>query len=117
MEEFDLLKKHFSKAKTHYFRSQSCFGGSHPYSGIELPEHTQELVKVTKNFLIVSICFMVSKLVLRKRTQTCKLFLKDVQIKRSLANNFFQSLLFYSESHGYKMVGIGIVNFGSDAKK
>jgi hypothetical protein len=23
---------------------------AHPYSGIELPEHTQELVKVTKEF-------------------------------------------------------------------
>jgi hypothetical protein len=52
MEEFDLLKKHFLKLKPDYFRSQSCFGGSHPYSGIELPEHTQELVKVTKEFFL-----------------------------------------------------------------
>jgi hypothetical protein len=53
MEEFDLLKKHFSKAKNHIIlEANHVFGGSHPYSGIELPEHTQELVKVTKEFFL-----------------------------------------------------------------
>jgi alpha-beta hydrolase superfamily lysophospholipase len=53
MEEFDLLKKHFSKAKNQIIlEANHVFGGSHPYSGIELPEHTQELVKVTKEFFL-----------------------------------------------------------------
>ena len=51
MEEFNLLKKHFSKAKSHVIlEANHVFGGSHPYSGTELPEHTQELVVVTKEF-------------------------------------------------------------------
>jgi alpha-beta hydrolase superfamily lysophospholipase len=51
MEEFNLLKKHFIKAENHIIlRANHVFGGSHPYSGVELPEHTKELVAVTKEF-------------------------------------------------------------------
>jgi alpha-beta hydrolase superfamily lysophospholipase len=53
MEEFDLLKKHFSKAKNQIIlEANHVFGGSHPYVGIELPEHTKELVRVTKEFFL-----------------------------------------------------------------
>jgi fermentation-respiration switch protein FrsA (DUF1100 family) len=51
MEEYNLLKKHFSKAESHVvLGANHVFGGSHPYSGAELPEHTKELVAVTKEF-------------------------------------------------------------------
>jgi len=53
MEEFNLLKKHFNKAKSHVIlEANHVFGGSHPYLGTELPEHTQELVGVTKEFFL-----------------------------------------------------------------
>ncbi|GIZ09883.1 S9 family peptidase [Flavobacterium sp. UMI-01] len=53
MEEFNLLKKHFTKAKTHIIQEANhVFGGSHPFSGSELPQDTKELVSVTKDFLI-----------------------------------------------------------------
>ncbi|NRS89111.1 alpha-beta hydrolase superfamily lysophospholipase [Flavobacterium sp. 7E] len=53
MEEFNLLKKYFSKAKTHIIDDANhVFGGSHPYEGSDLPEHTQELVRVTKDFFL-----------------------------------------------------------------
>ncbi|MBE0393397.1 S9 family peptidase [Flavobacterium sp. PL002] len=53
MEEFNLLKKYFSKAKTHVIDDANhVFGGSHPYEGSDLPEHTQELVRVTKDFFL-----------------------------------------------------------------
>jgi alpha-beta hydrolase superfamily lysophospholipase len=53
MEEFNLLKKHFIKAENHVvLRANHVFGGSHPYSGAELPEHTKELVAVTKEFFL-----------------------------------------------------------------
>ncbi|WP_418263431.1 alpha/beta hydrolase family protein [Flavobacterium faecale] len=52
MEEFNLLKKHFTKAKTHIIEAANhVFGGSHPYQEKELTEHTKELVAVTKAFL------------------------------------------------------------------
>ncbi|MBC5836681.1 alpha/beta hydrolase family protein [Flavobacterium muglaense] len=53
MDEFNLLKKYFFKAKNHVIvDANHVFGGSHPYAATELPEHTQELVRVTKDFLI-----------------------------------------------------------------
>ncbi|AWG21838.1 hypothetical protein FFWV33_09975 [Flavobacterium faecale] len=53
MEEFNLLKKHFTKAKHQIIDGANhVFGGSHPYVGDALPEHTQELVDYTKNFLL-----------------------------------------------------------------
>lgn len=52
MEEFNLLKKHFTKAQNHIIEGANhVFGGSHPFAGSQLPEHTQELVQVTKLFL------------------------------------------------------------------
>lgn len=51
MDEFNLLKKYFSKAKSHVIlEANHVFGGSHPYAGTTLPEHTQELVDATKDF-------------------------------------------------------------------
>jgi alpha-beta hydrolase superfamily lysophospholipase len=53
MEEFNLLKKHFTKAKSHVIlEANHVFGGSHPYLGTALPAHTQELVDVTKKFFM-----------------------------------------------------------------
>lgn len=53
MEEFNLLKKHFTKAKSHIILGANhVFGGSHPYLGTALPEHTKELVVVTKDFFL-----------------------------------------------------------------
>ncbi|WP_366184129.1 alpha/beta hydrolase [Flavobacterium ovatum] len=53
MEEFNLLKKYFTKAKNHIITDANhVFGGSHPYLGAELPEHTKELVQVTKEFFL-----------------------------------------------------------------
>lgn len=53
MEEFNLLKKHFIKAKNHVIlEANHVFGGSHPYLRAELPEHTQELVAITKEFFL-----------------------------------------------------------------
>jgi fermentation-respiration switch protein FrsA (DUF1100 family) len=53
MEEFNLLKKHFTKAKSHVIlEANHVFGGSHPYLGTALPAHTQELVDVTKEFFL-----------------------------------------------------------------
>ncbi len=53
MDEFNLLKKYFFKAKSHVIvDANHVFGGSHPYAATELPEHTQELVRVTKDFLL-----------------------------------------------------------------
>ncbi|MDG2432255.1 alpha/beta hydrolase [Flavobacterium sp.] len=54
MEEFNLLKKHFTKAATHIIADANhVFGGSHPYVEKELPKHTQELVKETKAFFLL----------------------------------------------------------------
>lgn len=54
MEEFNLLKKHFTKAATHIIvDANHVFGGSHPYVEKELPKHTQELVKETKAFFLL----------------------------------------------------------------
>ena len=54
IEEFNLLKKHFTKAGTHIIADANhVFGGSHPYVEKELPEHTQELVKETKAFFLL----------------------------------------------------------------
>lgn len=53
MEEFNLLKKYFSKAKSHVIlEANHVFGGSHPYVGADLPEHTKELVSITKDFFL-----------------------------------------------------------------
>lgn len=53
MEEFNSLKKNFTKAKTHVIlNSNHVFGGSHPYLQTELPPHTKELVAVTKEFFL-----------------------------------------------------------------
>lgn len=53
MEEFNLLKKHFSNAKNHVIlEANHVFGGSHPYLGTHLPEYTKELVLVTKDFFL-----------------------------------------------------------------
>ncbi|MEZ7500090.1 alpha/beta hydrolase [Flavobacterium sp. Arc3] len=53
MEEFNLLKKHFSKAKSHVIaEANHVFGGSHPCLGSDLPEQTKELVSVTKDFFL-----------------------------------------------------------------
>ncbi|MEZ7504300.1 alpha/beta hydrolase family protein [Flavobacterium sp. Arc2] len=53
MEEFNLLKKHFSKAKSHVIaEANHVFGGSHPCLGSDLPEQTKELVSVTKAFFL-----------------------------------------------------------------
>lgn len=52
MEEFNLLKKHFHKAVNFTIANANhVFGGSHPLLDKELPEHTQELIQVTKDFL------------------------------------------------------------------
>ena len=54
MEEFNLLKKHFTKAATHIIvDANHVFGASHPYVEKELPKHTQELVKETKAFFLL----------------------------------------------------------------
>jgi alpha-beta hydrolase superfamily lysophospholipase len=51
MEEFNLLKKYFTKAKNYIVvGANHVFGGSHPFLVKELPEHTKELVDVTKEF-------------------------------------------------------------------
>lgn len=53
MEEFNLLKKHFSKAENHVISEAThVFGGSHPFLGSELPKDTKELVQVTKEFFL-----------------------------------------------------------------
>jgi alpha-beta hydrolase superfamily lysophospholipase len=53
MEEFNLLKKYFSKGKSHVIaEANHVFGGSHPYLGSDLPKHTKELVSVTKDFFL-----------------------------------------------------------------
>lgn len=53
MEEFNLLKKHFTKAKNHIIpEANHVFGASHPCTATELPEHSEELVKVTKEFFL-----------------------------------------------------------------
>jgi len=54
MDEFNLLKKHFTKAKQHVIEGANhVFGGSHPYVEKELPIHTHELVSETKTFFLV----------------------------------------------------------------
>lgn len=53
MEEFNLLKKHFTKAKNHIIADANhVFGGSHPFTDSNFPAHTQELVDVTKDFFL-----------------------------------------------------------------
>ncbi|TDE00651.1 alpha/beta hydrolase family protein [Flavobacterium hiemivividum] len=53
MEEFNLLKKHFTKAKNHIIpEANHVFGASHPSTATELPEHSEELVTVTKEFFL-----------------------------------------------------------------
>jgi alpha-beta hydrolase superfamily lysophospholipase len=53
MEEFNLLQKHFIKAENHIILGANhVFGGSHPYLERELPEHTKELVGVTRGFFL-----------------------------------------------------------------
>ncbi|MCW2119727.1 alpha/beta hydrolase family protein [Flavobacterium sp. 7A] len=51
MEEFNALKKHFTKAENHIINDANhVFGGSHPFLGLTLPIHTKELVEITKDF-------------------------------------------------------------------
>jgi alpha-beta hydrolase superfamily lysophospholipase len=53
MEEFNLLRKHFTKSKSHIISDANhVFGGSHPFLGTELPQHTKELVQVTEEFFL-----------------------------------------------------------------
>jgi fermentation-respiration switch protein FrsA (DUF1100 family) len=41
-----------SKGELHLIKgADHVFGGSHPFEGAELPEHTRELVQVSLNFL------------------------------------------------------------------
>jgi alpha/beta superfamily hydrolase len=54
MEEFNLLKNHFTKANTHIIaEANHVFGGSYAYTEAVLPAHTIELVSETKNFFLM----------------------------------------------------------------
>jgi hypothetical protein len=58
MEEFDLLKKHLVKQKAIILEANHVLGRFTSLFWYRITRAYQELVKVTKNFLIVSICFM-----------------------------------------------------------
>lgn len=53
MDEYNALKKNFPKASIHLIEDANhVFGAAHPYTSEVLPEHTQELVSTTKDFIL-----------------------------------------------------------------